>query len=84
MEKTRTTYYVVARSIGRNPDNPSDRRVGIHTEQRLEINWNQMTNTITSVSKDNYVLEDSMKRYRIRKLTENECFKLQGFTAADA
>ena len=25
-----------------------------------------------------------MKRYRIRKLTENECFKLQGFTQEDA
>ena len=83
MEKTRTTYYVAV-SRGRDPDNPSDRRAGIHTEQRLEINWNQMTNTITSVAKDNYVLEDSMKRYRIRKLTENECFKLQGFTTADA
>jgi hypothetical protein len=56
MEKTRTKYYVAA-SRGRDPDNPSDRRAGIHTEQRLEINWNQMTNTITSVAKDNYVLE---------------------------
>ena len=25
-----------------------------------------------------------MKRYRIRKLTERECFKLQGFTQTDA
>lgn len=50
----------------------------------LSIRGGGTCGTITTVEKDNYVLEDSMKRYRIRKLTENECFKLQGFTTADA
>ena len=42
---------------GRNPDNPSDRSVGIHTEQRLEQNSQGICNTLTSVQKDNLVME---------------------------
>lgn len=41
---------------GRNPENPSDRRAGIHTEQRLEINPSGMSNTLTTVQKDNVVV----------------------------
>lgn len=46
-----------AASRGRNPDNPSDRTTGSPTEQRLEINTHGCTNTLTSVQKDNYVVE---------------------------
>lgn len=46
-----------AASRGRNPDNPSDRTAGSPTEQSLEINYTGCTNTITSVQKDNYVVE---------------------------
>lgn len=42
---------------GRNPDNPSDRRTGIETEQVLEIKDDVVTNTITTVQKDNLILE---------------------------
>lgn len=42
---------------GRNPDNPSDRTSGIPTEQRLEPNSQGICNTLTSVQKDNMVLE---------------------------
>lgn len=41
---------------GRNPDNPSDRTVGVSTQQRLEPNSNGICNTLTSVQKDNMVL----------------------------
>lgn len=41
---------------GRNPDNPSDRTVGITTEQRLEPNAQGMCNSLTTVQKDNMVL----------------------------
>lgn len=41
---------------GRNPDNPSDRRTGSPTEQRLEPNLSGKTNCLTSVQKDNLVL----------------------------
>lgn len=42
---------------GRNPTNPSDRTPGIETEQRLEPNTHGTCNTLTSVQKDNLVLE---------------------------
>ena len=48
--------FIVA-SRGRNPENPSDRTVGSPTEQRLEPNFSGCTNTLTSVQKDNYVVE---------------------------
>ena len=43
---------------GRNPDNPSDRTVGSPTEQRLEMNMQGTSNCLTSVQKDNMVLEN--------------------------
>ena len=48
---------VCARSQGRNPDDPSDRTAGAPTVQRLEINKNGTSNTITTVQKDNYIIE---------------------------
>ena len=48
---------IIVASRGRNPDNPSDRTTGSPTEQRLEANMNGTTNTITTVAKDNYVME---------------------------
>jgi len=42
---------------GRNPENPSDRTVGSPTEQRLEPNSQGLCNTLTSVQKDNLVME---------------------------
>lgn len=46
-----------AASRGRNPENPSDRTAGSPTEQRFEINNTGCSNTLTSVQKDNYVVE---------------------------
>lgn len=51
----RTPYICASR--GRNPDNPSDRTAGTPTEQRLEVNQTGCSNTLTSVQKDNYLLE---------------------------
>lgn len=42
---------------GRNPEHPTDRTPGIHTEQRLEMNKDGLVNTLTTVQKDNMVLE---------------------------
>lgn len=67
---------------GRNPDNPSDRTAGSPTEQRLEANSQGICNTLTSVQKDNMVLEKCNK-YRIRKLTPLECWRLMGFSDED-
>lgn len=65
----------IAASRGRNPENPSSRVAGEHTEQRLEFNTEGISNTLTTVQKDNYVVE---LNYRIRKLTPRECFRLMG------
>ena len=50
------TQPLACASRGRNPQNPSDRTAGIETEQRLEVNYSGVSNTITSVQKDNLVL----------------------------
>lgn len=59
---------------GRNPDNPKSRKSGLPTEQHLEINKNGTSNCLTSVQKDNLVVND-----KIRRLTPLECFRLQGY-----
>ena len=45
---------------GRNPDNPSDRTAGSSTEQRLEANTQGTSNCLTSVQKDNLVVESQV------------------------
>ena len=42
---------------GRNPLNPSDRTTGVNLEQTLEVNSQGITNTITTVQKDNLIVE---------------------------
>ena len=44
----------------RSPENPSDRKQGIELEQRLEPNSEGICNTLTSVQKDNLVLEPKL------------------------
>ena len=66
---------------GRNPDNPSDRTSGSPTEQRLEFNEHGTSNCLTSVQKDNMVLEKPI--YRIRKLTPRECGRLMDVSDED-
>lgn len=77
-KRDNTQNYVVEPMIGafrgRNPENPSERgRSNGMYKQRLEINENGTSNTLTGVQKDNMVIEYG---YRIRKLTERECFRL--------
>lgn len=69
---------VICASRGRNPENPSDRTAGIPTEQRLEPNTDGVSNTLTTVQKDNYLLESAVLRQerteygkQIRKAYEN-------------
>lgn len=63
--------YIVA-SRGRYTDNG--------TEQHLESNTTGNTNTITSVQKDNWLVDTNV---RIRKLTPKECWRLMGFSDND-
>lgn len=48
---------------GRNPNNPSDRELrGSLTEQRLEVNMQGTSNCLTSVQKDNLLLENNIQK----------------------
>ena len=56
---------------GRNPDNPSDRTAGIYLEQRLEPQEDGICNCLTSVQKDNLVLEKkNVKTIKIKQATK--------------
>lgn len=55
--KGRETTREIVAIRGRNPDNPSDRRAGIPVEQRMEKNMRGLCNTVTTVQKDNMLLE---------------------------
>ena len=68
----RTDNPVIAAMRGRNPDNPSDRTSGVPTQQRLEVNDKGLCNTLTSVQKDNLVLEQKKgsKEYVARRYRE--------------
>ncbi|MBR9935973.1 DNA cytosine methyltransferase [Oscillospiraceae bacterium Marseille-Q3528] len=68
----------MVRMCGRNPDRPTDRTPGLPTEQRLEPNAQGISGCLTSVQKDNLVLESQIltpKRTEygklIRKAYEN-------------
>lgn len=49
----------------------------------LEVNTTDCSNTLTTVQKDNYVIENMLQFIRIRKLTPKECFRLMGFSDED-
>lgn len=55
------TEPVICASRGRNPDNPSNREKGCNTEQTLELKKDGCSNTLTTVQKDNMVLEPKIK-----------------------
>ena len=77
------------------PKIAASRGCGDGRKQQLEINKSGTSNAITSVAKDNYVMEQNLKmdkgslvdnegrRYRIRKLTPRECFRLQDVSESD-
>lgn len=47
----------ICASRGRNPENPSDRTAGADVEQRIELGSAETSNTLTTVQKDNLVIE---------------------------
>ena len=48
---------LICASRGRNPENPKSRKSGEPTKQMVEVNTSGCSNTLTSVQKDNYVME---------------------------
>lgn len=61
---------VVGAMRGRNPEDPSDRTAGVSTEQRLEINEKGLCNALTTVQKDNLVIEEDKTDYVSRRYNE--------------
>lgn len=55
---------------------------GMDNKQQLEPNMTGTTNALTTVQKDNLLMETE-DPYRIRKLTPKECWRLMGYTDAD-
>lgn len=53
-----------------------------HNMTELEPRTDGICNTITTVQKDNLLMED-FTNYRIRKLTPRECFRLMGVSEKD-
>jgi DNA (cytosine-5)-methyltransferase 1 len=58
---------------------------GVHKESRhtmteLEPRSDGISNTLTTVQKDNYLIET---HFRVRKLTPRECWRLMGFDDTD-
>lgn len=82
-EKNQKKLKIIVAMRGRNPDNPSDRTVGMPTEQRLEPNSQGICNTLTTVSKDNIVLEkeeisiEELQAYQIADIDKNQNYKYQ-------
>lgn len=73
---------LIGASRERSISNPSNRGINqTDIEQRLEINENELSNTLTTVQKDNLVVD--LSNISIRKLTPKECWRLMGFKDED-
>lgn len=54
---------IICASRGRNPDDPKSRKVGLPTKQMLEIKPDGLSNTLTTVQKDNLVIMQADEIY---------------------
>ena len=59
------SYKYIVAMRGRNPEKTTDRTAGKHTEQRLEKAPEGMVNTLTTVQKDNLVMEESKEIIKV-------------------
>lgn len=69
---------IIVAMRGRNPENPSDRTAGSPTGQRLEPNSQGICNTLTSVQKDNMVLENVYDFYNSNMKSDGLCGTITG------
>lgn len=69
---------LIAASRGRNPENPLSREVGLPTEQQLEINRTGCSNTLTTVGKDNLVVEPKINVLGNYTPSGHECGGVMG------
>ncbi len=72
MTKKHSYDMVIVDQRGRNPENSSDRTPGAPTEQRLEENKEGLSNTLTSVAKDNLVMIKSNTKAGFEEVNEGD------------
>jgi DNA (cytosine-5)-methyltransferase 3A len=77
-----TTLIVASR--GRNPENPKSRESGLETEQHLEPRFDGKTNCITSVQKDNLVMQlnPSTESGGVQPYQQNRVYDIDGISPA--
>lgn len=77
-----TTLIVASR--GRNPENPKSRESGLKTEQHLETRFDGKTNCITSVQKDNLVMQlnPSTESGGVQPYQQNRIYDIDGISPA--
>lgn len=80
---THFSPYIVA-SRGRNPENPKSRKSGLETEQMLEPRFDGKTNCITSVQKDNLVMQlnGSTESGGVQPYQQNRVYDTNGISPA--
>lgn len=77
-----TTLIVASR--GRNPENPKSRESGLNTEQMLEPRFDGKTNCLTSVQKDNLVMQlnGSTESGGVQPYQQNRVYDINGISPA--
>lgn len=77
-----TTLIVASR--GRNPENPKSRESGLNTEQMLEPRYDGKTNCLTSVQKDNLVMQlnQSTESNGCQPCQQNRVYDIDGISPA--
>ena len=77
-----TTLIVASR--GRNPENQKSRESGLETEQHLEPRFDGKTNCITSVQKDNLVMQlnPSTESGGVQPYQQNRVYDIDGISPA--
>ena len=77
-----TTLIVASRGI--NPENPKSREEGLNTEQMLEPRYDGKTNCLTSVQKDNLVIQlnQSTESNGCQPYQQNRVYDIDGISPA--
>lgn len=75
---------LIVASRGRNPENPKSRESGLETEQHLEPRFDGKTNCITSVQKDNLVMQlnPSTESGGVQPYQQNRVYDIDGISPA--
>lgn len=82
LRATRHGLKTIVAMRGRYKENPNLRISGLPTSQRLEAKEENISNTLTTVQKDNLLLEKE-ETYRLRNLTPKEYGRLMGVSDDD-